>query len=191
MNELEKYLSDSLKSAEERKAKGLSPMVCVVEGPTGSGKTPIINNFLKGCGYSSCDFMKFLINTLTYLDVDVVESLAEPEAYGLEQLSYSTNENGENTVKLPFLFSSKEVDLLEKTDIVFIDDYDWKKLCVRQQLMQLIKSSQVVDLREENNGYLKRIDNTLMFIVVIHPKYHRLGQEPLTEKELEFLKSVK
>ena len=104
----------------------------------------------------------------------------------LRQVTHLEEEN------IDVLFSSAEIDKMDEKDIVIvIDDYDWAKLSTRMELMRLLRFSQVIDLREKDNGYVKTLNNIAMIVLITHPNvsgfsepYNEIENQLLGEKEV-------
>ena len=81
------------------------------------------------------------------------------------------------------IFSTEEIDKMGEKDVVIvIDDYDWAKLSVRRELLNLIRFCRVVDLREKDNGYIKNLTNVAMIVILTHPDESPFS-EPYTDIE--------
>ena len=172
MNSIKQMLDDAFASRKQ----GELPPVPVINGMTGSGKTPIILEWIEEHGLSY-----YHINT----------PCMKPYELEVEYFDWKKMMGGKDVAivgkiettkeKREFLFTPEQIDELDNKQIIFVDDYDWGSYATRQHLWKMMVKSVVEDPREEDNGFIKPLKNVLMFIVVTHPE-QGLG-DPYDEKE--------
>lgn len=162
-------LDMALQDAKERKKAGQICPFIVVCGSSGSGKTPIIKEWLK----------EKKLKSIWFDDTFTVDSFYDNQPIIFKPETIDTINDGES--------------------VVVFDNYDWVPLSIRKHFFKLIKDSIVIDLREydfyknfkivnldgsdcpEIRGE-RKLDNIFMIIVVTHP-YLSAFAEDYTEEE--------
>ena len=173
-----KELDEAFKIAQERKM----PMVHVIDSLPGFFATKSALDWLEkrkyNCIVIDAPSLKITQKEVEYEDWDALFNGSDVAIVGKIEPPIVKK-------TLNVIFSDKQIDAMsEPNKIVFIDDYDMADYAVRKELRKLYGRSFVVDLREEDNGYRKNLDNIIFFIIRVHPV--RYYGDPYDEQEEEW-----
>ncbi len=176
----ETSLSKSLNKVLEEARSGklnYAPVVPVV-GMTGSGKTSIIKEWLRH--YKLKSWYISAAMPLSKIEVEYFQDMPANQSVRVVSNDEMTDFLTPKKKVVNVLFSSDEIDEVDDQTIIVIDDYDRATEEVRNELFNLVRRNQVIDVRADNENKIKVL-KPLMLIVVIDS----LNTKVLNETELK------
>jgi Cdc6-like AAA superfamily ATPase len=176
----ETSLSKSLnKILEEARSGKLNCTLLVpVVGVTGSGKTSIIKEWLRH--YKLKNWYISAARPLSKIEVEYFQDMPANQSVRVVSNDEMMNFLTPKKKVVNVLFSSDEIDEVDDQTIIVVDDYDRATEEVRNELFNLVRRNQVIDVRADNENKIKVL-KPLMLIVVIDS----LNTKVLNETELK------
>ena len=153
-------LDDAFAAANAKRKSSLPPLAHIVVA-TKSGKTEKINQWLEE---NHVDFVRF---NASRRKLQSISRKVNPEvAFPAEAAAFNTM----TQEKVNYVFREEEIAEMSKPGkVIFIDNYDWASLETRQQLLDLICHSKIVDPSVKTFDHKRVLDGIKMIIVVTHP----------------------